>query len=121
MANLGADAFRRRLARALRVGGSVYGPQDILKAVEEGRMQSWTKNESLVVTELMTFPQASALNVVLAVGELDDVMSLQQDIKEFGRAQGAKVMRMEGREGWGAVLPEYGWNKVPHVIYELEL
>ena len=94
MATLGPDEFRRRLARALEVGGNAYGPEDIAAAVGEGRMQSWVRNESLIVTELLQYPKASAVNIVIAVGALDDVMALQPDIEAFGREHGARVMRI---------------------------
>jgi hypothetical protein len=121
MAKLGPGELQRRLERALKVGGNSMDASDIWTAVEEGRMQSWTKNDSLVVTEILTYPKGRALNVILAVGSLDDVMSLQPQIRDFGRDHGASVMRMQGREGWAAVLPAYGWKKVPQVIYEMEL
>ena len=121
MATLGPDEFRRRLARALEVGGNAYGPEDIAAAVGEGRMQSWVRNESLIVTELLQYPKASAVNIVIAVGALDDVMALQPDIEAFGREHAARVMRMEGRKGWAGVLPAYGWKQDSKVIFERSL
>lgn len=121
MARHHPDELRRRLARALEVGGNVYQATDIMLAVEQGRMQSWTKNDSLVITELLQFPRACAVNIVLAVGALEDVMSLQPDIEEWGREHGASVMRMEGRKGWSKVLPAHGWKQDNKVIFERSL
>ena len=107
--------------RALDVAGKTHGPEDVARAVSEGRMQAWTAGDSLVVTEVLAFPQARALNVFLAVGDLDEVMSLQPALEAFGREHGCKVMRMEGRKGWARVLPQHGWKQDPKVIYERTL
>ena len=121
MATLAPDELRRRLLRALSVAGNTHAPEDVAKAVEEGRMQAWTRGESLVVTEVREFPKFSALNVFLAVGNLDEVLSLIPDMEAFARAHGCKTMRMEGRKGWRRVLPDYGWKEDQKVIYERAL
>ena len=107
--------------RALDVAGKTYGPEDVARAVADGRMQAWTAGDSLVVTEVLTFPKTRALNVFLAVGTLEDVMSLQPTLEEFGRQHGCSVMRMEGRKGWRRVLPDYGWRENKSVSYERAL
>lgn len=121
MANLDRSELQRRLMKALKVGGNGYGPEDIARAVKEGRMQSWTRNDSLVVTEIIERPKATAINIVLAVGVMEDVLALQPAMMAFGREHGATVMRMEGRKGWARVLPGEGWKKNDHVIFERAL
>jgi hypothetical protein len=121
MAKIGSEELRRRLQRALDVAGNTHTPHDVAAAVSEGRMQAWTAGESLVVTEVLSYPQATALNVFLAVGNLDEVMSLQPEMEAFGREHGCRVMRMEGRKGWRRVLPSHGWKEDQKVIYERAL
>lgn len=121
MAKLAPDQFRQRLAKALKVGGNGYGPEDIAQAVKEGRMQAWTRNDSLVVTEVIMRPKVNAINIVLAAGVMEDVLALQEDMMAFGREHGCTVMRMEGRKGWAKVLPGEGWKKNDHVIFERAL
>lgn len=121
MAKLGPDILKKRLERALGVAGNTHTPEDVAQAVRDGRMQAWTEGESLVVTEVLQFPQANALNVFLAVGNLDEVMTIQPRIEAFGREHGCKVLRMEGRKGWRKVLPRFGWNEDHKVIYERAL
>lgn len=121
MANLDHTELQRRLMRALDVAGKTHGPEDVAHAVEEGRMQAWTAGDSLIVTEVLEFPKAKALNVFLAVGNLDEVLSLLPDLEAFGQEHGCGVMRMEGRKGWARVLPNYGWKENKLVIYEREL
>lgn len=113
--------LQRRLMRALDVAGKTHGPEDIARAVDEGRMQAWNAGDSLILTEVLSFPQARALNVFLAVGNLDEVLSLLPDLESFGREHGCEKMRMEGRRGWARVLPAYGWKEDKKVIYERTL
>lgn len=121
MAKLGPDELMRRLDRALGVAGHTHTPDDVSRAVAEGRMQAWLNGDSLVVTEVLEFPQAKALNVFLAVGNLDEVMALQPGLEAFGREHGCKALRMEGRKGWRKVLPRHGWREDNKVIYERSL
>ena len=121
MANLDHTELQRRLMRALDVAGKTHGPDDVARAVDEGRMQAWTAGDSLVVTEVLNYPQARALNVFLAVGNLDEVLSLLPDLEAFGREHGCEKMRMEGRKGWARVLPSHGWKENKLVIYERTL
>lgn len=121
MATIGPDELAQRLLRALSVAGNTHAPEDVAAAVKEGRMQAWTHGSSLIVTEVLEFPQATALNVFLAVGNLDEVMALQPALEAYGRKHGAKVLRMEGRKGWARVLPHYGWKADKKVIFERSL
>ena len=121
MAKLDYSELQRRLMRALDVAGKTHGPADVAQAVQEGRMQAWTAGQSLVVTEIQQFPRGNALNVFLAVGNLDEVMSIHDELIEFGREHGCKIMRMEGRKGWARVLPDYGWKPDNKVIFERAL
>jgi hypothetical protein len=118
MAKLDPELLHRRLRRALNVGGNTHTPDDIALAVGEGRMQSWVNGDSLVVTEVMQFPRKNALNVVLAVGNLEEVLATIPDFEAFAREHGCSLMRMEGRKGWARVLPAYGWAQDNKVIFE---
>lgn len=117
MANLETSDLYKRLDKALAIGGGTHSPADIWEAVKEGRMQAFQQNQSVVVTEVMGFPQKRVLNVVLAVGEMDDVLSLIPEMEEFGRQHGCEKMHMQGRKGWLKVLPKMGWTQ-PRVVLE---
>jgi hypothetical protein len=107
--------------RALDVAGKTHAPADVAEAVKAGKMQAWTRGDSLVVTEVLEYPRRNALNVFLAVGNLDEVLSLIPDMAAFGREHGCTTMRMQGRRGWARVLPRLGWQEEKQVIYERAL
>lgn len=121
MATLAPDELRRRLLRALAVAGNTHAPEDVAQAVKEGRMQAWTLGNSLIITEVLEFPRAKALNVFMAVGNMAEVMALQPQLEAYGRQHGCKALRMEGRKGWTRILPHYGWKPDKKVIFERSL
>lgn len=121
MARPGPETLRKRLERALGVAGNTHTPDDVSAAIGRGRMQAWTRGDSLVVTEIMQFPRCNVLNVFLAVGNLDEVLSLIPDLEDFAREHGCKAIRMQGRRGWARVLPSYGWKEDKQVIFERAL
>lgn len=121
MAKLGPDELQKRLRKALAVGGNTHDPQDIAAAVERGEMQAWVNGESLVITEVVHYPRISVVNIVIAVGRLSEVMSLQPAIEIFAREHKCAALRMEGRKGWERVLPHHGWKADQKVIFERTL
>lgn len=120
MAKLAPEELQKRLAKALKIGGDTYTPADLAAAVKEGRMQAWQEGQSVVITEVIGYPQKRVLNVFLAVGSMDEVMSIQPQIEAFGRQHGCYCLRMSGRKGWSKVLPKHGW-KPSYVTFERAL
>lgn len=121
MAKLDPDLLKARLQRALDVAGNTHTADDVAELVKAGRMQSWVNGDSLVVTEVVQYPRTNALNVFLAVGNMDEVLDLIPMMAEFGRQHGCTKMRMQGRRGWARVLPDLGWHEQKQVIYERAL
>lgn len=107
----------KRLEKALKIGGNTHNPADIWAAVKEGKMQAFQNGESVAVTEVVGYPQKRVIQVVLAVGNLNEVLGLIPEMEEFGRKHGCSSIRMFGRRGWSKVLSRIGW-KPPGVIYE---
>lgn len=121
MGTLAPEELRRRVAEALEQGGGIFTPADVRDAIQDGRMQAWTKNDSLVVTEVLAFPRKRILHIVFAVGELDDVLALQPQFEAFGREHDCDKVVMEGRAGWDKILPKEGWSKIEQVRFGKDL
>lgn len=111
----------RKILRALRVAAGTHTVEDLDEAIKAEKMQLWQNDRSVIVTELIAFPQYNVINIALAAGDLDAVMAWQPTIEQFARENGATRMRMMGREGWSAVLPKYGWHQDRRVMFEKEL
>ena len=61
-----AHPYHRHLARALERMGAVYTVSDILAAIAEGRMQSFTDGDSWAITQVVDYPRARMLDVLVA-------------------------------------------------------
>lgn len=121
MAKLGPDELMRRVERALHFGGGFYAPEDIAVCVDEGRMQAFSHENSLVVTEVLTSPRRKIVNVTLAAGELCDFKPLEVQVMAFAAKEGCDAIRMGGRKGWAAVLPRLGYTDLGLVNFERKL
>lgn len=121
MATPGPETFQKKLARGLKECGHTHTADDIRQAVEEGRMQSWVNNDSLVITEVLSHPQGREMNVVLVVGDFNDIMEMQPKIDAFAREYGCSSMRTTGRHGLIKLLPTYGWKPSKKIIFERAL
>ena len=121
MAKLAPEELRRRLERALKVGGGTHSADDLAREVSSGRMQAWVNGDSLVVTEIVQYPKVAVTNIVVAVGQLEEVMALQPAIEKFALEHGCDALRMVGRRGWAQVLPKHGWKADSNVIFERSL
>lgn len=118
---LSDEELQKRLTRALAVGGDTHTMEDIFDAVQNDFMQCWINEDSMVITEIVRYPRVSTCDIVIAVGNLEEVMAMQDMIEEFARENGCAKLRMQGREGWKRVLPQYGWKASPRVFYELTI
>ena len=110
------------LARALVYGGGEYTLEDIRAEIEQGTMQFWPGQHSVVVTEILQRPRTKVLYFFLAAGDMDEVKRLYHVILEWGRAQGCTRASFAGRYGWGRTFltREEGWTS-QLALYEKEL
>lgn len=120
MATLSTDELQRRFRKALEGLGGAYDVEDIVDRVKSGQLQHWQRGQSVVVTEVLGFPRKKVVNILIAAGNLDEIMSLQEEVSDWARKLGCSRMIMAGRKGWNKVLPDYGWTN-GRCIYELDL
>lgn len=107
--------LQERVEKMLLDFGGFYTFDDILRDILVGEMQSFALGESWAVTRICIFPQKSALEIVLAVGNLEELELLHTDIVGWARERGIPALfTYNGRLGFDAVkLP--GWRKAASV------
>jgi hypothetical protein len=111
MRKLSDADLRKRLQRALDFAGGIYSQQDIIEMVKAGTMQAWHTENSLVLTQVVPYPQKRALNVFAVVGDMDEALSMHDEVEAFAREQGCEFMVMTGRKGWTRIMPNWGWQE----------
>lgn len=101
--------MEQRLARALKMAGGYYELEDILSAIREDEMQSFTDGMTWVITRVLDFPRARVLELFLVVGTLEGAHSLSDDIEAFAKKVGASRLIAQGRPGWSKKAASFGW------------
>ena len=104
------------LMRALAEMGDTHSLTDILLALEEGRMQSFTVGDTWVVTQVIEFPQRRVLEIFLVVGDGTDLEELSATATAFAQFQGCTMMRAYGRHGWMQHAKQLGWRDTARVF-----
>lgn len=110
---LSDEEKRARFEASLRYGGGTHSVEDVLAMVRDGRAQFWPRDGSgdgNIVTELVQYPRFKAINFWLISGCLHDCLALEDEVLEFGRAEGCTVATAAGRRGWGRVAAPTGWR-----------
>lgn len=80
--------------------GGLYTVEDILALIGEGKMQSFAKGDTWVVTQVHEFPRKKVLDIVFVVGDMEDLHELEPQLEEFRVKIGADFMSATGRLGW---------------------
>lgn len=93
-------SVKQKLRKALAVAGDTYTFEDILHEIEDGRMQSFAEGDSWVVTQVVDFPQKRFLEIVFAIGNLDELKVIYPRLEAFARDNICDGMRAFGRPGW---------------------
>lgn len=89
-----------RVEKMLKRYGGFYNFQDILKCIADGAMQSFVLGDSWAVTQVLTFPRKTVLNVVFVVGTLEELELLSADLEFWAKERGIEYGMANGRSGW---------------------
>ena len=105
-----AQPYHRKLARVLDAMGGLYLVDDLLSAIAEDRMQSFAIGNSWAVTQVSQFPRAKRLQIIAAVGDMEDMVQLHDRILEHASGINAGLVSAFGRRGWMPQAREHGWR-----------
>lgn len=91
--------------------GGLYTFEDIYEAVMVGDMQSFSEGDSWAVTQIGVFPRRRVLDILFAVGKLEELMKVEEKIVNFAREQGIDMIMANGRRGFEMFMLQ-GWKMV---------
>ena len=110
--------YHRKLAKALDRMGGLYTLNDILTRVAKGDMQSFAHNNGWVITCVVDYPRRRVLDILVAVGDLDDILFLHDVVVAYASKVNASLIRAYGRPGWDKFVKANKWHVVNHVYYK---
>ena len=103
---------------ALEYSGGTHDYMDVVDGVFSGRFQLWPAPRGCLVTEIVVYPKKKVLHVFLAGGELDQILDVEESLRQFGQMHGCDSMTLAGRPGWKKALPH--WTQ-QHIVMSNEL
>ena len=92
--------LRQQVESALEYSGGTHTFDDVAQAVTENRFQVWPGVNSVVVTEIIVYPQLKNLHYFLAGGDLDELKLMRPYIERWGKSLGCTRVTLAGRQGW---------------------
>ena len=114
--------YARKLARLLERMGDVFTVSDILAAIAEGKMQSFAEGDSWAITQVIQFPRARMLEILVAIGDLDECRILHDRILQYAKDNDISLIQAYGRRGWLGDARSHGWKvRTTSYLYQREL
>ena len=96
---------RPHLLPAIQRLGGTHTEEDVFFAICRGAMQLWLGDASAIVTEIVRYPRKSALNIMVAGGDLTDIKRAEERLTAFAIRNGCARIQAGGRDGWVRVFP----------------
>ena len=103
------DLFRK-LDDLLDRSNHIYTLGDIVKAINNGDLQSHVFGDTWVITQVNDYPQRKVVHIPFAVGYVDDVLTKAEPaITEWAKSINADMLTTVTRTGY-LRKPLPGWN-----------
>jgi hypothetical protein len=114
--------YHQKLDRVLDRMGAIYTLRDILERLEDGRMQSFARGNSMLVTQINVYPRARTLDFIAAVGDIEDWEPIHGEALAFADRHDISLIRAYGRLGWWPRIRDHGWRRLTvNQVYQREL
>lgn len=101
------------LARAIARAPERYSLQTTLDLIEDRSLQLWLAGEgslrSVLVTEVIAYPQQKACRGVFAAGDLRDFITGIPMVEGWAKAEGCGSIEFNGRRGWEKPMAAAGY------------
>jgi len=101
------ERLMHHVEAALEYAGNSHTALDVLDAIRSGKAQFFPYENSVIVTEIVDYPQKTSCRIWLAGGDMDELMEAEKEVAEWARGLGCSSMEIIGRKGWERQLNEY--------------
>ena len=86
---------------------------DVADGIASGQFQFWPSERCAVITEILEYPQAKALNFFLVGGDGKELVErMEPMIVAWAKSIGCTRVAQVGRKGWSRVLEPKGYRPV---------
>jgi len=114
------DAFmKKRMERALHVGGDLYDFTDLAAELQKGSMQGHVELDTWAITQVQDFPRKRVVDIFTVVGNMEGSLLLEKSITKWAKEINADMLTSVGRDGWWNFRTP-GWKRVG-TLYSKEL
>lgn len=107
---MGAQWAKWRPMLADAMDGSHHRIEEVERGVFQHRLQFWPGEKAAMVTEIVDYSGAKAIQVMWMAGDIEDAIAMAPGISAFGRLMGCTEVLIEGRPGWQRVLKPHGFE-----------
>lgn len=101
------ERLAHHIEAALAYSGDTHSLVDVVDAIKDGSAQFFPLENSVIVTEVVDYPQKAVCRIWLAGGEMDELVEAEKSIVEWARSHGCSGMEIIGRKGWERQLKDY--------------
>lgn len=102
------EQAKPHIEAALKYAGGTHTPDDILKGIISGQFQFWGGRRSVIITQIIKFPQMNVCRIFLAGGDKHELVEeMEPDVCKWAVDAGCKRIEVAGRSGWERVLKDY--------------
>lgn len=95
------------ISEALKYSNKSHDISDVWDAVKRGKAQFFPLENSVIVTEIVDYPNQSVCRIWLAGGDLDELMEAEKSVCKWAEELGCTGMEIIGRKGWSRKLTDY--------------
>jgi len=85
--------------------------EDVEENIRNGKYQFWPGFAAAAITEIAIYPRKRHLLIVLAGGDMEEIIAMFPSMKSFGCFHGCEKLVEAGRTGWERVLGRRGWRR----------
>lgn len=119
-----AIEFRRlqpHIEAALEYSQGTHTADDVLEQISTGELQLWPGQNSVVVTQIITFPRKKVLHIFLAGGNQKELKEMDPYVVQWAKDQGCTALTFTGRLGWArSEMRDIGFE-LTHVMMSKEI
>lgn len=106
----------RKLHRMLREAGDVHTLDDLIEAINGGKMQSFVFQDSWMITQIIDFPRKRVCEIVYMMGHMEDFWTLERKVTAFAEEHNCDFIRSFSRIGFTEAMKAAGARPMQRVF-----